>query len=52
VLNETRWLAVKYLVGSLVGADQVVCTVAKTMRQMWAEQLAVGMSELSSGDIL
>jgi hypothetical protein len=32
MLNETRWLAVKYLVGSLVGADQVVYTVTKIIR--------------------
>ena len=46
MLNEIRWSAVKYLVGSLVGADQVVCTVAKILRQMWGEQLAVEMNEL------
>jgi hypothetical protein len=33
MLTETGWSAVKYL----VGADQVVYTVAKILRQMWGE---------------
>jgi hypothetical protein len=37
MLTETGWSAVKYLVGSLVGADQVVYTVAKILRPIWGE---------------